>query len=186
MKKTNIEIEFKTAIGEKTYYDMLQLFDLESNVFKQTNYYFDTDNFDLNKQHIVLRIRQKGNNHFKVTSKKQTRESGNEAFESHVLLQKNEVQDMIENGFNTKKYFDDIDYFVTFKASLDNYRVSTYFEEGLLFFDKSVYHGITDYEIEYEHNDEVIGKKIFDNFLKEHNITFTAARRKSERALKIK
>lgn len=186
MKKTNIEIEFKTAIGEKTYYDMLQLFDLESNVFKQTNYYFDTDNFDLNKQHIVLRIRQKGNNHFKVTSKKQSRESGNEAFESHVLLQKNEVQDMIENGFNTTKYFDDIDYFVTFKASLDNYRVSTYYESGTLFFDRSDYHGITDYEIEFEYHDYDQGKAIFDNFLSNHNIKFKSAKRKSERALKTK
>lgn len=185
MKKTNIEIEFKTEIDKDTYYNMLNLFDLESNVFKQTNFYFDTNNYDLNKQRIVLRIRQKGDDHFKVTSKKQSRESGNEAFESHVLLQKDEVENMLNNGFNTKTYFDDIDYFVTFKASLDNYRVSTYYEDGILFFDKSVYHGITDYEIEYEHNDEKVGKMIFDNFLKTHAIDFKQTKRKSERALKI-
>lgn len=185
MRKTNVEIEFKTAIDKKTYDNMLTLFELESNVFKQTNYYFDTDSFELNKMRIVLRIRQKGDNHFKVTSKRQSRESGNEAFESHVLLQKNEVEDMINNGFNTIKYFDDIDYFVTFKSSLDNYRVSTHYKEGVLFFDKSVYHEITDYEIEYEHNDEKVGKSIFDDFLKKHNIEFKQTKRKSERALKI-
>lgn len=183
MRKTNMEIEFKTAIDKKTYDRMLEQFDLESNIFKQTNYYFDTDDLALNKKHIVLRIRQKGENHFKVTLKKQ---SGKGAFENHVLLTSEKAHEMIENGFQTTEYFSDIDKFVQFRASLDNYRVSTYFEGGTLFFDKSCYHNITDYEIEYEVNDYDEGKIIFDNFLKKEGITFTAARRKSQRALGTK
>lgn len=180
--KTNVEIEFKTAITKDVYEGMLKLFDLENNIFKQTNYYFDTVDLDLNKQNIVLRIREKGNN-IKVTYKKQ---SGKGAFESHILLTKADATKMIENGFNAKDFFSDLDYFVSFKASLDNYRVSTYYESGTLFFDRSDYHGITDYEIEFEYHDYDQGKAIFDNFLSNHNIKFKSAKRKSERALKTK
>lgn len=183
MRKTNMEIEFKSAIDKQTYEKMLDLFNLESNIFKQTNYYFDTDDLGLNKKHKVLRIRQKGENHYKVTLKKQ---SGKGAFESHVILTKEKALEMIDKGFNTSEFFNDIDEFVEFRASLDNYRVSTYFEGGTLFFDKSTYRDITDYEIEYEVNDYDEGKKIFHSFLDNQGIKFKEAKRKSERALKIK
>lgn len=182
MRKTNFEIEFKSAVSEETYNRMLKLFDLEDNVFKQTNYYFDTDNFDLYNQKIVLRIRQKGDR-FKVTSKSQ---SGNAAFESHVILTKEQALKMIDEGFNAKDFFEELDYIVTFKASLDNYRVSTHYEDGLLFFDKSVYHNITDYEIEYEYHDYDQGKRIFEVFLEKQNIELKPTKRKSQRALKTK
>lgn len=183
MRKSNMEIEFKTAIDKKTYEEMLELFDLESNIFKQTNYYFDTDDLSLNKDHIVLRIRQKGQNHFKVTMKKQ---SGTGAFESHVVITKDKAKEMIQNGFEVTEFFSEIDKFVTFKASLDNHRVSTYFEGGTLFFDRSTYGDVVDYEIEYEVNNYDEGKVIFDNFLNKQGIPFKAAKRKSERALQIK
>jgi len=175
----NIEIEFKTEITVEKYQELLSLFNLENNIFKQVNHYFDTDDYKLNQEKIVLRIRQKGENHFKVTLKSQS-EFG--AFESHVLLQKDQALDMIKNGFNTKDYFDDIDYFVTFRVSLDNYRVSTPYEGGVLFLDRCEYCNITDYEVEYEVGNYHEGEKLFHQFLEDHNIPFKQTKRKSERA----
>lgn len=178
MQKSNIEIEFKTAITKEKYLELLSLFELEDNVFKQTNYYFDTNDLSLNNDHTVLRIRQ-NNDRYKVTLKKQSDKS---AFENHFILNKEQALDKIKNGFNTKDYFS-IDYDVTFKASLDNHRVSTPYLDGVLFLDKCDYHGITDYEIEYEVNDYDEGKKAFEQLLKKYNIDFIKTKRKSERAL---
>lgn len=180
MMKTNIEIEFKTAISKETYEHLLSVFDLENNVFKQTNYYFDTDDLKLNKDKVVLRIRQKGDTYYKVTMKSQ-HELG--AYESHVVLTKEQALDMIENGFQMKDFFVDHDLFVKFKASLDNYRVSTPYENGTLFLDECRYHGITDYEIEYEVNHYEEGFNTFKAFLDKEKIPFVKSKRKSEKVL---
>lgn len=179
MRKTNVEIEFKTSITKEKYNELLDLLNLRDNIFKQTNYYFDTENLKLNNSHTVLRIRQKGER-YKVTLKKQ---SGVGAFENHVFLNKDQALEMIENGFNTKTFFDDIDYDVKFLASLDNYRVSTPYLDGILFLDKCNYHNKEDYEVEYEYHDYDEGLKIFEKFLKTHNIENVETKRKSEKAL---
>lgn len=181
LMKTNIEIEFKTAIPEETYYKLLKEFNLENNIFKQTNYYFDTDNYDLMNQEIVLRIRLKPNEHYKVTLKSQ---GDYQAFESHVILKAEQALSMIENGFYTNVFFKDTDYFVTFKASLENHRVSTPYENGTLFLDRCDYHGITDYEVEYEAIDYETGKRVFEDFLSKHGVENIPTKRKSQRALK--
>ncbi len=97
----NIEIEFKTGLTEEKYRELLAKFKLENNIFKQVNHYFDTDDYTLNQQKIVLRIRQKSDTHYKVTLKSQSEQG---AFESHVLLHPDQAKDMIENGFNTKDF----------------------------------------------------------------------------------
>jgi len=179
----NIEIEFKTGITQEKYQELLQKFRLENNIFKQTNHYFDTDQYDLNQQKIVLRIRQKGENHYKVTLKSQSEQG---AFESHILLQKLQAEDMIQNGFNTKNFFDEIDYHVTFKVSLDNYRVSTPYEGGTLFLDRCEYCNIIDYEVEYEVSNYEEGQKLFKQFVSSHQIEMQPTKRKSERAFTCK
>ncbi len=102
------------------------------------------------------------------------------------FYKKDQALDMIENGFNTGDFFEDMDEFVTYKVNLENFRVSTPYEGGTLFLDKCDYCNVTDYEIEYEasHYDE--GKKIFENFLKAHNIEIKPTKRKSERAFTCK
>jgi uncharacterized protein YjbK len=179
----NIEIEFKTVIPEEKYLHLLGLFNLENNIFKQTNHYFDTDDYDLNARQIVLRIREKSANRFKVTLKSQSEEG---AYESHVLISPDRAKHMIENGFETKEFFSDTDHFVTFKVSLDDYRVSTPYKSGTLFLDKCVYCGTTDYEIEYEVDDYAEGLVVFKQFLAEHDIRFLPTKRKSERAFTCK
>ena len=175
----NIEIEFKSKVTQELYYELLERFNLENNVFKQTNYYFDTPDLKLNKDKVVLRIRQKGEN-YKVTLKSQS-EFG--AHENHVLLTKEKALDMIENGFKIKDFFDDYDYDVTLRASLVNYRAKTFYPGGSLFIDKCEYCGLIDYEIEFEVDNYEEGYKAWIELLKENNVTLTPTRRKSERAL---
>ena len=175
----NIEIEFKTGVTPEKYNELLKLFKLENNIFKQINHYFDTDDYQLNQKKMVLRIRQKSENHYKVTLKSQSEQG---AFESHVLLQPQQARDMIAHGFYTKDFFDDLDYFVSFRVSLDNYRVSTPYEGGTLFLDRCDYCNVTDYEVEYEVDNYDEGQKLFEKFLRDHQITQSPTRRKSERA----
>lgn len=176
---TNIEIEFKTGISIEKYQELLKYFHLENNIFKQTNFYFDTDDYILNQSKVVLRIRQKSDTHFKVTLKSQSEQG---AFENHMLLTKSKAEDMIANGFNTKEFFDDIDYFVTFKASLVNYRVSTPYDGGVLFLDRCDYCNVTDYEVEYEVSNYHEGERAFIKFLEKFDIAQLPTKRKSERA----
>ena len=107
-----MEIEFKTSIEKDKYLELLELFDLEENIYKQTNYYFDTDDLVLSNNKTVLRIRKKGGR-YKVTLKRQ---SDVGAFENHVFITEEQALDMIENGFNSKVFFEDIDYDVKFRA----------------------------------------------------------------------
>lgn len=181
MRKNNVEIEFKTAITLDIYKMLLKEFNLEENVFLQTNYYFDTEDLALNKDKIVLRIRQKGDI-YKVTLKKQ---SDKQAFENHVIITKEKALEMIKDGFNTNEFFDDINLEVKFLASLDNYRVSTPHFENTLFLDRCDYHNITEYELEYEVSNFEDGEKAFHKLLAKYNIPYIKSKRKSERALKI-
>lgn len=175
----NVEIEFKTRISKATYEKLLHEFELEENVFKQTNFYFDTDDLQLNKKSMVLRIRQRKDT-FKLTLKSQS-ETG--AFEYHVFLDEKQAEKMKKEGFRTKDFFEQIDYQVNFQASLDNYRASTPYMGGTLFLDYCEYCGIKDYELEYEADHFETGLDSFNKMLERFDITFKQTKRKSERAL---
>lgn len=179
----NIEIEFKTIVSKAQYESLLKRFKLEDNVFKQINYYFDTDTYELNQKQMVLRIRQKSDVYYKVTLKSQSDQG---AYENHLLLSKAQAEHMINHGFNTKDYFENLDYFVKFRVSLDNYRVSTPYQDGVLFLDRCEYCNTVDYEIEYEVNNYHEGLRVFETFLKEHEIDYQPTKRKSERAFTCK
>ncbi len=172
----NLEIEFKTFITKEKYEELLNIFNLENNVFLQTNHYFDTANLDLVDKKVVLRIRQKQNN-YKLTSKSHSDQG---AFETHMLLEERNALDMLANGFDASMI--NLPHFVRKVSELSTHRVSTAYKNGIIFFDKSVYYGKTDYEIEYEADSFEQGQKDFESFLKEYNIPFVTSIRKSTRA----
>ncbi len=174
--KHNLEIEFKTFITEEKYIELLKTFELENNVFVQTNHYFDTKDLDLDKNKIVLRIRQKGDN-YKLTSKSHSEEG---AFETHILLSKDDANNMLINGFDANMI--NINHDVVKVCELSTHRVSTSYKNGVIFFDKSVYYGHVDYEIEFEADSIEKGQKEFKSFLEEYNVEFVESIRKSNRA----
>ena len=172
----NIEIEFKTFISEDVYNNLIKEFELENNIFSQTNYYFDTEDTILMQEKTVLRIRQKGSN-YKLT-KKTRAEVG--ADETHLFISKEQAENFLQNGFDAKII--NLPYYVKNIAQLTTHRASTPYKNGTLFLDKSEYYGKVDYEIEYEVDEEKEGLKDFKNFLDSHNITFKESIRKSKRA----
>lgn len=174
---TNIEIEFKTPLSKEQYLSLIEQFQLENNIFKQTNFYFDTDDLFFRNNKIVLRIRKKGSHFFKVTMKSHSDQG---AYEQHVLLDEDQAQDMIQNGFDVNAFFD-YEKKVAIIGQLDNYRVSTPYKEGELFFDKIVFYGKTEYEVEYEVDQYDVGLTCFKAFLKSHHIEQKLPTRKSER-----
>jgi uncharacterized protein YjbK len=175
----NIELEFKTVIPKESYENILLEYNLNDNVFLQTNHYFDTPELTLSDQHIVLRIRQKGKRFFKVTLKSQHPE---DAYESHILLSKEQAKTMLKNGFHTKDFFPKLDVFVTYITSIDNYRASLPYHHGIMFVDRCEYCGQIDYELEYEVPDYEEGLKQFELFLSDHALSYVKTKRKSERA----
>ena len=172
----NKEIEFKTYISEEQYKDLISKFQLDNNIFAQTNYYFDTEDSKLLNEKTVLRIRQKCCN-FKLT-KKTRAELG--ADETHLFLSKEKAEELLTNGFDASII--GIPHFVKNVANLTTYRASTPYKNGVLFFDKSVYYNTTDYEIEYEVDDINEGLRDFKRFLEEYNIEYKESIRKSKRA----
>ncbi len=174
--KHNLEIEFKTFITKEKYEELLKKFELENNVFVQTNHYFDTPNLDLEEEKVVLRIRQKQNN-YKLTSKSHSEEG---AHETHLLLNEHDANNMLREGFDASII--NINYNVYKISELSTYRVSTSYKNGIIFFDKSVYYGKTDYEIEYEADSIEQGEKDFETFLLEYDVPFVKSIRKSSRA----
>jgi len=175
----NHELEFKTIISKDHYHHLLDNYVLNDNIFLQTNYYFDTNDLLLSSQSIVLRIRQKGDRFYKLTVKSQ--QEGN-AFESHLLLNVIQANKMIQEGFLVEKFFPNIHAQVHFIASIDNYRASMPYQQGIMYIDRCEYCGTVDYELEYEVTDYDIGAYQFNTFLNEHAIPKLATRRKSDRA----
>ena len=172
----NKEIEFKTLINEEQYNSLLKEFELENNIFEQKNHYFDTPDTKLLSEQTVLRIREKGSN-YKLT-KKTRAEVG--ADETHIFICQAKANELIKNGFDASII--GLPYFVNKIAELTTYRASAPYKEGTIFFDKSVYYGHVDYEIEYEVDDVKQGKHDFKEFLKSHTIKFQESIRKSKRA----
>ncbi|HHV33339.1 MAG TPA: CYTH domain-containing protein [Acholeplasma sp.] len=171
------EIEFKTEINEREYNALIKQFNLQNNIYKLTNHYFETATKTLKKEGKTLRIRVKDDEEYQLTLKSSKRNIANEA---HFTLKKDEAIKMILEGFNLKHLFDkDINVYPYGK--LTTYRCQMPYKDGELFFDKIEYYGITKYEIEYEAKYYGLGYKIFMNFLKEHNIKYISTIKKSGR-----
>lgn len=175
--QTNLEIEFKSQIDQNTYLKLMQEFNLMDQTFTQINYYFDTPDDALKKQKITLRIRYKAGK-YKLTSKTH-HDYG--TVEKHLNLTEDEAQKMLNEPFNAQMI--GLDYEVRKIAELKTIRAKVSYKGGTLFFDKSLYYDNIDYEIEYEVLNKEEGLVIFNNFLKEHNLTYTPIISKSKRAI---
>jgi uncharacterized protein YjbK len=176
----NIEIEFKTSITKKKYLELLEKLKLTNNIYTQVNYYFDTPTLDLNKEHKLIRIRKKPSS-IRLTLK----EAGDakSIIESHVIISEATANNLIEQGFNAKKYFKNIDMELKYITKLENNRSRIPYNNGELFLDECIYNGIVDYEIEFEVTSYSEGKKEWESLLKDFEITEVFTHKKSHRAL---
>ena len=63
------EIEFKTEINEREYNALIKQFNLQNNIYKLTNHYFETATKTLKKEGKTLRIRVKDDEEYQLTLK---------------------------------------------------------------------------------------------------------------------
>lgn len=177
--KTNKEIEFKTKLNQDDYKKIIALLRLK-NPFTQTNYYFDTNNFDLLKEKTIVRIREKSDN-IKITLKKGKL---NGSIESHSLINDSIKSNLLKTGFNLKTYFRDYDCFVQYKARNQTERFELSYRGGMLFIDKTYIKNQAYYELEFEHDNYNEGLKIFKSFLEKYNINYIKMEPKSLRTFR--
>jgi uncharacterized protein YjbK len=169
-----IEIEFKNLL---TYEEFLQLIDAfevqKSDFIEQTNYYFDTEDFQLKNHKSALRIRFKKDT-YTLTLKQQFEEH---ILETHQTIDKDIFPNML-NGIPLphgevtevlRKLKIDTDE-IKFSGELTTNRVELPYQEGLLVLDENHYLGKIDYELEYESADYKKGQQIFLKLLKSKNI----------------
>jgi uncharacterized protein YjbK len=180
-----IEIEYKNLITEEEYRRLHNYFKIEeSHIKKQTNHYFDTQDFFLKNKQSALRIREKGNK-FELTLK-QPREVG--LLETNQILTKQETEDMLKDGQCPDGQIktllncagcpiENMEYF----GSLTTLRTEVEYEGGLLVFDHSIYLNVEDFELEYEVTDPTTGTQVFQKLLSTMHIPIRKTENKVQR-----
>ena len=180
---THLEIEYKTLLTKDEFNRLNNQFSHVAPV-TQTNYYFDSENFDMKANRMSLRIRTLPNR-AEITLKI-PKEVGN--LEYNYNLSVADAKEIIKSG-----KFPDVDFLNLIEengvklSSLKNFgsltttRRETMTKIGLMALDSNQYAGIKDYELELEVENAEQGKKDFDNFLAEHTIDFKYANSKVAR-----
>ncbi|MED4592680.1 CYTH domain-containing protein [Bacillus safensis] len=166
-----IEIELKQLLMKEEFEQLKQHFQLKDADFHtQTNYYFDTPQFDIKSQLAALRMREKNGQW--VLTLKEPHEIG--LLETHqkiappsqledFKLPDGEVADRLDH-LNIQK--DQIVYF----GSLETSRAEKMIQEGLIVLDHSRYLTVEDYELEFEVSDLEIGQADFSALLRKFHI----------------
>jgi uncharacterized protein YjbK len=169
-----IEIEFKNLLTYEEFLQLISAFEVQKPDFnKQTNYYFDTEDFQLKDHKSALRIRFKKNT-YTLTLKQQFYKH---ILETHQTIDKNIFPNILgglplPEGEVTevlRKLNIDIAE-IKFLGELTTNRVELPYQEGLLVLDENHYLGKIDYELEYESADYKKGQQIFQELLKSKNI----------------
>ncbi|WP_057490793.1 CYTH domain-containing protein [Streptococcus orisasini] len=179
----HLEIEYKTLLTKEEFNRIKeQMPHIEA--VTQTNYYFDTDNFDLKASKMSLRIRtftDKAELTLKVPQKIGNLEYNHDLLLSeaetiiHTLqLPDIEIKHIIaQTGISLKE--------LKVLGSLTTVRREIATKIGLMALDYNRYAGIKDYELELEVSYAEKGKADFEAFLKANHIQFKYAKSKVAR-----
>ncbi|MEG0551262.1 MAG: CYTH domain-containing protein [Vagococcus sp.] len=189
-----MEIEFKNMLIKEEYDNLLAEYQLSDNSLKtQTNFYFDTAEFQLKNKKMGLRIR-KTHSSIEFTLKAPTSNQ-------HTMLEVTDYLDTFDSDISLAKQVlnkesDVVEYLIREGIPLEKLmpigeltttRGEMRLESNvLLVLDKSTYYGKTDYELEMEVHDVKKGQLLFENILKSHQIPVRAAEKKIARMLTYK
>jgi uncharacterized protein YjbK len=168
-----VEIEYKNLLTKEEYDQLLKKLPFPSAAKKQVNYYFETKDFALAKQHCALRIREKNDNY--TLTLKEPHEEG--LLETHDQMSKQEAESWIQGTLipkpNIARQLEHKGISIkdlTFFGELVTERRETEYENVLIVLDYSTYNHTEDYEFELEAPAVSIGKKKFHSILKQFNI----------------
>lgn len=184
----NLEIEFKTLLSIEEFLHAVDYFQLkEKQFFTQTNYYFDTADFQLKKRHIGLRVRILSYN-AEITLKIPEKVG---LLEINDVLSTKEARQIVEstslpdsgNVYNklTSLGIDILD--LRLIGSLKTKRAEIKLPQGLLALDESWYNEQHDFELELEVDDADNGKKDFTDLLNTLNIKESPSPNKIQRMM---
>lgn len=179
-KEKEIEVRNNLTIDE--YFSLcsfyLQKVGRKMTHIENTNYYFDTDDFSLAKNDIVLRLRLINGKSPVLTLK--IKKSDYECIEISERLNHIQLDNLLNNNvFPTSDIFKELNEysiypsFLSKKGKLKNLRFEIKEDDCLIVLDKNEYNNQTDYDIEIEANSKTIAKEKLDNILKTFNIKKT-------------
>ncbi|WP_099157118.1 CYTH domain-containing protein [Virgibacillus ndiopensis] len=169
-----IEIEYKNLLTKDEFDACLHNYPFPKNGVKQTNYYFETNDFSLKEHGCALRIREK-NGKFVLTLKEP---HPNGLLETHAPLSKEEALEMINGKINKRDTTINSQlmnlnipiHALVYCGQLTTVRREIEYENVLLVLDYSMYNDTADYELEIEAPTDAIGSEFFNNFLIKNNI----------------
>lgn len=175
---TNIEIEAKVLITKDEYDKLMSIYETRtSDEFDQVNYYIESENLDLKKLGIGLRIRKK-NRTYVMTLKAPMCEGLLEKYAQLTAEQYDEFKtegifpDCSIKEFVQMLGFDPAQLKIV--SSLKTHRVEIPLEEGKHTFsiDKNDYNKITDYELEMNSNSLDKAKQKLKEVCEENGIVY--------------
>ena len=168
---TNLEIEAKALLTKAGYDKLIAHFGSE-NIYKQVNYYIDSDNKDIVSKKCGLRIREKDGD-FEMTLKVPQSEGKleiNQQITDKLIKQfvfpDGEIKNFLHDNFSIKIES------LHILGSLETKRLDLKYKTSLISIDKSSYNGIVDYEIEAEDSSMDLAKKNLLDFLKDNEIEY--------------
>ena len=183
-----IEIEYKTLLTRKEFAKVKAYFGVTDKDFTwQKNTYFDTARSHLKKGHFSLRIRQwptTAEQTIKVPQSigKMELTDALTSREAQSLVDRKTVKNQGEVGKKLSSLNISPKQLAPF-GTLTTYRCEKHLPIGIIAIDRSVYYHMTDYELELEVTDAVIGKQDFLALLKKIGIIEKPAKSKIQRML---
>lgn len=179
-----IEIEFKNLLSNAEFIQLQKDLPFSTSSIEQTNYYFETKNFDLKKHGSALRIRKKQGKY--SLTLKQPHEQG--LLETHDILTEQEFKQWIQGEIipkpHTSKQLSEMNISpaeLKYVGYLTTNRMEIEFNGTQLVLDYSNYLGTEDFELELEASTKEHGKKIFYELLNKYNIPIRQTPSKIER-----
>lgn len=134
-----VECEKKILLSREEYLVVKSIAPKCTQTIKQTNYYYDTDNFKMNKKGITCRIREKNGKY--VATIKNHKIGKKEC----SLETSKEVRDKNDNSLFEKLN-------VKYQGKLTTTRTTMLYNHRVkVMIDKNTYLGVTDYELEVEY-----------------------------------
>lgn len=189
MMNQEIEREFKNLLTKDEFEQLLLDLQLEEkDAIKQTNIYFDTEDFRLKEMRMGLRIRQY-EDRGELTLKSPLQQ--NEKLETTDFLTFEQAEELVKAGHilldghvadHLRAAGVDPTTLVPI-GQLSTLRYAFPGEGGVFFLDKSFYQDQLDYELEFEADELAEGAKTFAGFLDEHGIKIRKTAQKIERML---
>ncbi|WP_430603488.1 hypothetical protein IGJ02_001003 [Enterococcus sp. DIV0724b] len=184
----NLEIEFKTLLSIEEFSHTVDYFQLkEEQFFTQSNYYFDSADFQLKEKHIGLRVRILSNN-AEITLKIPEKVG---LLEINDALSIEEARQIVEsttlpgsgNVYNKLTILGIDKNDLRLIGNLTTKRAEIKLPQGLLALDESWYNEQHDFELELEVDDVVNGKKDFLALLNTLNIKESPSPNKIQRMM---